>query len=232
MKMLKKGLSLLLCAVMVFSCAVTAFAADDKGSIWDNLFSKEETTEFSPSVKYYTNLGDSYGAGKVLDWIDTLLKEKDYSVSVKVGIYSTIKIDLTSINSICKTIDDFCGLLKTGVILLRPLIKDLADLDLNSWTKGLRRGDQDIAIAGEFIDLLYNNRELIRKLCDGTEGGFCRFGADAKRSATGFPNRRKAVFRAHSCRLCPKTQNLCECRFLCRASRRNQRGGCQSTLCS
>ena len=169
MKMLKKGLSLLLCAVIVFSSAFTAFATDNRSSTWDN--QSDKATDFSYSVKYHTSQNDSYGAGKILDWIDELLAEKDYSVSVSIPVPFrpiTIKLDFSSINSVCKTIDDFSGILKSGAIVLSPFIGDLADLDLSSWTKGMKRGAQDIAIVGEFIDLIYNNRELIRKLCDGS----------------------------------------------------------------
>lgn len=172
MKIMKKGLSLLLCIVMAFSCVTTAFATEDsKGGFFDNLFNKEKTTEFSPSVKYYTSQGDSYGVDKILDLIDELLKEKNYSVTVNITILFTkipFKIDLSSINAVCETIDTFGGLLDYSAKVLRPIIGDLADLNLSSWQKGMKRGSQDATIVNEFIDLIYNNRELIRKLCDGT----------------------------------------------------------------
>lgn len=171
MKIMKKALSLLLCAVMVFSCSATAFAAENTGGLFDSLFNKEETAEFSNSIKYYTSKDYTYGVGEVLDWIDQLLKEKNYTVTVNITILFAkipITIDLTSINSVCETIDTFSGLLEYGTKVLRPIIGDLADLDLSSWTKGMQRGAQDTTIVNEFIDLLYNNRELIRKLCDGT----------------------------------------------------------------
>ena len=174
MKIFKKSLSLILCVVMAFSCVTTAFAADDsKGGFFDSLFNKEETTEFSPSVKYYTNQGDSYGVDKILDMIDDILKKNDYKVSVVIPMPLLINditfvIDLSSIDAVCETIDKFSGLLGYGTKILKPIIGDLADLDLSSWTKDLKRGTQDTTIVKEFIELLYNNRELIRKLCDGT----------------------------------------------------------------
>ena len=172
MKTLKKGLSLLLCVAIIFSCSATALATGLKeNNIWQNIFNKEETTEFSHSLKYHTDKVDAYGIDNVLDKVDAMLAEKNYSVTVNITILFTkipITIDLSSVNAVCETIDRFENLLEYGTRVLRPLIGDLADLDLTSWTKGLRRGAQDSDILAEFIDLLYNNRELIRKLCDGS----------------------------------------------------------------
>lgn len=171
MKLFKKALCLALCVLMAFSGITPAFAAENKGGIFESLFNKEETTEFTYSLKYHTGKDDTYGVDNVLDRIDAFLSEKDYSVTVNIKILFTnipVKIDLSSINAICETVDTFSGLLDNGTKILRPIIGDLADLDLSSWTKGLKRGSQDTAIINEFIDLLYNNRELIRKLCDGS----------------------------------------------------------------
>ena len=172
MKIFKKGLSLLLCIAIVFSCSATVSAAGLKeNNKWQNIFNKEETTEFSYSLKYHTDKDDTYGIDNILDKVDAMLAEKNYSVTVNITILFTkipITIDLSSVNAVCETIDRFANLLEYGTRVLRPLIGDLADLELSSWTKDLRRGAQDSAIVSEFIDLLYNNRELIRKLCDGT----------------------------------------------------------------
>ena len=159
MKILNKALSLFLCVVMTFSFAVMPSAVQTE---------KEETTEFSYSLKYYTDRSDLSNVSAILDQVDKWLAEKNYSVSVKTaGIY-TIKIDLTSINAVCNTIDTFGGLIESAVVVLRPFIKDMAELNLDSWQKGMKRGNQDITIVKEFIELLYNNKALIRKLCDGT----------------------------------------------------------------
>lgn len=158
MNIFNKALSLLLCAVMVFSCAVMPASAE----------AQEETNEFSYSLKYYTTQKDINNVGNILDKIDQWLKEKNYTVSVSLLGLTSIKIDFTSINAVCETIDDFEYLIKTATTVLKPALGDLADLELSSWKKGLKRGEQDITIVNEFIELLYNNKELIKKLCNGT----------------------------------------------------------------
>lgn len=169
MKILKKGLSLLLCVVMVFSCTATAFATEEKGSIFDSLFNKEETTDFTHSVKYHTTQNDAYGADKVLDWVDELLKEKNYVNTVDLVVYK-LKIDLSSINAVCKTIDEYGSIISKVLKMdvTGKIVGELKNLDISSWQEGMQRGSQDITIVNEFIDLLYNNKEIIRKLCDGT----------------------------------------------------------------
>ncbi len=158
MKILNKALSLFLCIVMAFSCAVMPSAVQTE---------KEDTTEFSYSLKYYTEQNDIYNVSNILDEVDKWLAEKNYSVSVKVGLY-TIKVDLTSIDAVCESIDTFGGLIESAVTILKPFIKDLAELNLDSWQKGMKRGNQDITIVNEFIELLFNNKALIKKLCNGT----------------------------------------------------------------
>ena len=109
MKTLKKGLSLLLCVAIIFSCSATALAAGLKeNNIWQNIFNKEETTEFSYSLKYHTDKGEIYGIDNVLDKVDAMLAEKNYSVTVNITILFTkipITIDLSSVNAVCETID-------------------------------------------------------------------------------------------------------------------------------
>ncbi len=158
MKIFNKVLSLLLCAVMIFSSAVIPASA----------VAQEENNNFSYSLKYYTTQSDINNIGRILDQIDLWLKEKNYSVSVSLLGFTSIKIDFSSINAICKTIDDFEYLIKTATTVLSPALGDLADLKLNSWQKGLKRGNQDITIVKEAIELLFANRELIKKLCNGT----------------------------------------------------------------
>lgn len=157
MKTFNKALSLLLCAVMVFSCAYLPVKAQEV----------QESTDFSYSLKYYTDQSDSYNVDKILDEVDKWLAEKNYSVPVKVGFY-TITIDLTSVNAVCRSIDTFGGLFEYGTIFLNKFLGDLADFDMSSWQTGMQRGNLDITIVTEMIELLFNNRTLIRKLCNGT----------------------------------------------------------------
>lgn len=172
MKILRKGLSLLLCIAMIFSCSATAFAAKDgENNKWQNIFNKEETTEFSYSLKYHTSKDDAYGVSNILDRIDEKLKEKNYVKTVDLLVY-TLKIDFTSINATCKTIDEYgtiiSKLLSRGSIFIKSLVGDLAELDLSTWQKGMKRGAQDELIVREVIELLYKNRTIVSKLCDGS----------------------------------------------------------------
>ena len=158
MKIFNKALSLIICTIMIFSSAVMPASAAET----------EKTDDFSYSLKYYTQQEDTDNVGRVLDKIDEWLKEKDYSVSVSLLGITSIKIDFSSINAVCKTIDDFETLIKTATTVLKPALGDLASLNLNSWQRGLRRGSQDITIVKEAVELLYANKEIIKKLCAGT----------------------------------------------------------------
>ena len=83
MKILNKALSLLLCVVMTFSLAVMPSAVQTE---------KEDTTEFSYSLKYYTNQSDLYNAANILDEVDKWLAEKNYSVSVKTPSTTVVNV--------------------------------------------------------------------------------------------------------------------------------------------
>lgn len=158
MKTLNKALSLMLCVIMVFSSSMLSVSAKEE---------TEKTTEFAYSLKYYTEQNDLYNMANVLDEVDKWLEKKNYSVSVKVVLY-TIKLDLTSIDAICDTLDTFKALLSGGTMtVIGPAIGDLRDLDLSSWQTGLKRGTQDITIVYELLELLFNNKDIIEKLCSG-----------------------------------------------------------------
>ena len=157
MKIINKALSLFLCVIMAFSCCILPAGAKNE----------EETTDFSYSLRYYTDKADSYGVDNILDEIDKLLKEKNYSVSVPV-VLTTIKIDLSSINAVCETFDLFKGILSNlAMVAVKRALGDLGELDVSSWKTGMQRGTQDITIVTEFIELLFNNREIIEKFCSG-----------------------------------------------------------------
>ncbi len=160
MTLFKKTLSLVLCVIMAFSCFGIAGSAEDKS-----------TENFSYSLKYYTTQNDSYNIDKVLDKIDEMLAENNFSVPVKVSLV-TINLDFSSIDNLCKTLDDFGvkigQLIKLGSVVLRGLIGDLVDFDMSTWKTGMKRGTQDSEIIRELVELLENNKELVKKLCNGT----------------------------------------------------------------
>ena len=151
----------MLCVLMAFSCFSVSGKASDK----------TETTDFSYSLKYYTSQSDSYNVDKVLDKIDEFLSEKNFSVNVKVS-FVTVTLDLSSINAVCETIDDFGvtvgRLISLGSVALRGLIGDLVNFDMSTWKTGMKRGAQDSDIVTELLELLYANKDIVTKLCNGT----------------------------------------------------------------
>lgn len=161
MTLFKKILSVMLCVIMAFSCFSVVGTASDKN----------ETTDFSYSLKYYTTQSDAYNTDKVLDKIDEMLTEKNFSVPVKVS-FVTITLDFSSVNALCKTLDDFGvkigQLIKLGSGVLKGLIGDLVDFDTSTWQTGMQRGEKDAQIIKELLELLESNKELIAKLCKGT----------------------------------------------------------------
>ncbi len=157
MKIMNKALSLLLCVIMAFSGCVLPVSAKQE----------EDSTEFSYSLKYYTTQSDLNNVSNVLDAVDEWLKEKNYSVSVPV-VFTTVKIDLTSINAVCETFDLFKGILSNvAMVAIKRALGDLKELDVSSWKTGMQRGTQDITIVTEMIELLFNNRDIIEKFCSG-----------------------------------------------------------------
>ena len=162
MKIFNKALCLLLCIAMVFSCAAPCSAL----SLWgDN--DAEETTDFYHSIKYHTQQSDLNNVSNVLDEVDKLLKEKNYSISYKV-VLTEIKIDFSSIDSICETFDFFKSILTNpATVVVKKALGDIGDLNVSSWQTGLKRGSQDITIVKEFLELLFNNKEIIEKFCSG-----------------------------------------------------------------
>lgn len=161
MTILKKTVSLVLCVIMAFSCFSVMGTASDK----------TEATDFAYSLKYYTTKSDSYNIGKTLDKADELLTEKNFSVPVKVGIV-TVTLDFSSVNALCKTLDDFGvkigQLIKLGSVALKGLIGDLVDFDMSTWKTDMERGEHDSEIIRELVELLEANKDIITKLCNGT----------------------------------------------------------------
>ncbi len=164
MNILKKTLCLLLCIVMVFSCTATAFGAEEKD------------TDFTYSLKYYTNKNDTYNADLLLDKADELLKELNlvYEFVIIEGGFlireQKLVVDLTSLNSICKTIDDYKDILElvTSMPAFGNILGDLKNLNVSTWQTGLKRGTKDTVIIKELLELADANKEIVSKVCDGT----------------------------------------------------------------
>lgn len=157
MTTMKRVLCVLLSLIMVFgSVSLSAFAAEN---------------EITYSYKYYTEKDDSYNADISLDKADEFLKANKDSLYYELkqsGLFGGEKviltIDLTSIDAICKTIDDYKGILTVSGFLMG----DLKDLEFSTWQTGMSRSKtDDITIIKELIELVNANRSLVEKVCSG-----------------------------------------------------------------
>ncbi len=126
--------------------------------------------EITHSLKYYTTKSDSYNAERTLDMVDGILEDNKDSLYFEVkqstifgGERVILTLDLTSINNICSTIDDYKGVLT----LAGPLMGDLKNLDFSSWQTGMSREKSgDTTILNELIELVNANRSLVQKICN------------------------------------------------------------------
>lgn len=152
---MKRMLCVFMCLLLLFSTfSVACFAAND----------------LTYSFKHYTEKSDTYNADLSLDKVDELLKDNKNSLYFEVkqpslfgGEKVLLTIDLTSVNNICKTVDDYKGVLK----LAGPLMGDLKNLDFSTWKTGMSREKTgDIVLIKELIELVNANRSLVQKICN------------------------------------------------------------------
>ncbi len=155
MTIIKRMLCVLMCLLMLFSSlSSVSFAAK----------------ELTYSFKYYTAKDDTYNAERTLDMVDKLLLDNKDSLYFEVkqpslfgGEKVLLKIDLTSVNNICKTVDDYKGVLK----LAGPFMGDLKNLDFSTWKTGMTREKTgDITVLKEIVELINANRSLVQKICN------------------------------------------------------------------
>lgn len=157
MKILKKALCVILSVLMAMSClSAVAFAAET-----------QEKAQFTDSLKYYVDKEESYGIGKLLDAADVILKNYNIKKEVDLGIVK-LTVDLTSIGAICKTIDDYKGVLQLATFIGAGLLGDLKDIELGTWQTGLKRGSGDVTILKELLELANANKNLVEKICNNT----------------------------------------------------------------
>lgn len=155
MTAIKKFICILMCMLLLFSSlSSVGFAAED----------------ITYSFKYYTEKDDVYNADRTLDMVDGLLNDNRDSLRFEVktptilgGERTLFTIDLTSVNAICKTVDDYKGVLT----LAGPLMGDLKNLDFSTWKTGMTREKTgDITVLKEIIELINANRSLVQKICN------------------------------------------------------------------
>lgn len=152
MKNFKRVLSFMLSMLMIFSClSVVASAAGE---------------QIESSFKYYTEKDERYNLKVTLDKVDEFLKKKNLSKTIEIGSRE-ILIDLRSIDAICKTIDDYYRIVFLASLAGEFVLGDLADIDLTCWQEGMSRRNDEVLIVKEFIELLYENRSFVSKICTG-----------------------------------------------------------------
>lgn len=154
MKTFKKALCVVLSIMMAFSCLSLVSYAEG-----------EETVK--SSFKYYSSKSDKYNAEVTLDEIDKILADANICETVELGNKDLV-FDLRSINALCRTLDEYIGIVKVATFVGGALLGDLKDLELGGWEKGMQRPADDILILNEIIDLVAANRDLVKKICDGS----------------------------------------------------------------
>lgn len=155
MKTMKKALCLVLSVLMAFSCLTLVASAEG------------ETVK--SSFKYYAEKSNAYNAKVTLDKVDEALKKADIHEKVDLGILGDLELDLRSVNALCKTLDDYVGLLRLATFVVpESILGDLKSLNLKSWEEDMRRTGDDILILNEFIELIAANNGLVAKFCDGS----------------------------------------------------------------
>ena len=155
MTVAKRLICVLLSLVMLFS----AFSSVSLGA-----------EEIEYSFRYYTSKPDTYNAERTLDMIDELLYDNRDSLYFEVkqntlfgGERVLLTLDLTSVDNICKTVDDY----KFALKLAGPFMGDLKNLDFSTWKTGMTREKTgDIALLKEVIELIDANRSLVQKICN------------------------------------------------------------------
>lgn len=156
MKTFQKLLCVMLSILMAMSClSVAAFAADGE--------------KFTSTYKLTTTVSNKNSAGVVLDELDKILKDMDIHETVDLKV-AKLDFDITSVNALCDTIDNYDGILKVVIAadFTGAILGDLSDINLKTWKNGLSRPNNDIEILSEFIELIAANKNIIKKLCAGS----------------------------------------------------------------
>ena len=101
MKTFQKLLCVMLSILMAMSClSVAAFAADGE--------------KFTSTYKLTTTVSNKNSAGVVLDELDKILKDMDIHETVDLKV-AKLDFDITSVNALCDTIDNYDGILKVVI---------------------------------------------------------------------------------------------------------------------
>ena len=160
----QRVLSVILCVILVLTTMSTmAFAADER--------------EFS--FKTYQEYATKENVHYLMDSLDEVLAESGtreeivlvdpIPIVLPAGV--KIVIDVTSVDAVLKTLDDFRTPLSIilGLGSIGNILGDLSSLNLSVLEKDLTRtGDGDVKIFNEIVEFVAANSEIIGKFIDGT----------------------------------------------------------------
>ena len=153
---LNRALSLVMCLILICSTvSVTAFGANAAEDFDYKTYAQNATKE---NVHY------------LMDLLDDVLKKEN--IILKVDELNIV-VDLTSIDAICSTLDEFRGVIKLATVF-GALVGDLKHLELDTFDKGMSRAKSgDYKIFSEILQLAAANTKLIEILLseDGLDLG-------------------------------------------------------------
>ncbi len=142
-----RALSLVMCLILICSTmSVMAFGANAAEDFDYKTYAQNSTKE---NVHY------------LMDLLDDVLKKENIILKVdELGIV----VDLTSIDAICSTLDEFRGVIKLATVF-GPLVGDLKHLELDTFDKGMSRAKSgDYKIFSEVLQLAEANTKIIEFL--------------------------------------------------------------------
>ena len=165
MKTIKKSLCVILSIIMALS-SITLFASAE-----ESIQPEAAASEYEYSLKYYANKSDAHGAEMLLNELDEILAEANIREEIAITDNIGFVIDLTSVNSLCGTLDEFADLLDNIIIqaAIAVALGDLKELDFSTWKTGMSRGSKtDITIIKELVEFVNANGNVISGIVDGT----------------------------------------------------------------
>lgn len=170
MKKSTKLLSVILAVLMIFSSlSVASFAATTKYKTVEDL---EALQAYSPYGSV-TRLETEERLSILFDQLDVLLGELNINLgTIDLSILGKLTIDLTSINALCKTVDNVKEFVK-GKTALLPLVKVINYIDVSTWQSGMtRENTSQLTIVSELFELISANELLVNRiLVEGLQFG-------------------------------------------------------------
>lgn len=161
MKKSTKLLSVILAIVMLFS-SMTVLASAAK----TNYKTHEDLVALNAYSPYgtVTRLSTEERTSMVFDTLDQLLGDLNLNPGKLFEVAGlSLNVDLRSINALCGTVDNVKSLLGNAlVVLAKPLLGILADVDLDRWQAGMtRENTNQLNIVACLLMVLQDNASLV-----------------------------------------------------------------------